>query len=449
MCDVRILESDRKVTHKLPVCGSGCGVPQAVLLKPYQPQDRCVFCRARVTPLVPLPGHIVPASHSDQCVRALCSPCARHGCNGQNRGAAVRARNATSLSARLGGHRLLLVRRRVRVGPQRVLCLPRRDGNQLLGGGGVDGDDRVKVRLGRAHLHRQREALQDLVNGEADHVQPDHALLRAHADELREGLGHVLPVHQKLARVEHVDPGRLVHRHRVRTVPRDRLRLGESADRERRVRKHDGRNKVVVHQRVRLRGASKQPVRQQPARRDGGGREVDSADDVSERVDALARRARRRVDDDVPTRRRLDARSGQVEGARHRLTPRRKQHLPVPAALALPVFENDRLRGRVAADRLRLAAHDRDARRLHLPHQPLDHVRLHRAQRRRAPNEEVDLGAEHLQDPGELDGDVAGPDHGDAVGDGVELEEAVRSDAELCCARDVRDGGAAAHSDEH
>ena len=60
-----------------------------------------------------------------------------------------------------------------------VLGLPGRDGDELLGGGGVDGDDAVEVRLGRAHLEGDAEALQDLVHGEADHVHADDPLLLA------------------------------------------------------------------------------------------------------------------------------------------------------------------------------------------------------------------------------------------------------------------------------
>ena len=47
----------------------------------------------------------------------------------------------------------------------------------------MDGDDGVKVGLGGAHLDGDAKALQNLVDGEADHVQAHHALLLALAHD--------------------------------------------------------------------------------------------------------------------------------------------------------------------------------------------------------------------------------------------------------------------------
>jgi len=88
--DVRCqnLESDRKVTHKLPVCGSGCGVPQVVVLN-----HKIVACFAgRVSP----PWCHCPVTSSlPRTVTNVCGRCARRA-----RGTAATGRTAVPPSAR-------------------------------------------------------------------------------------------------------------------------------------------------------------------------------------------------------------------------------------------------------------------------------------------------------------------------------------------------------------
>ena len=63
----------------------------------------------------------------------------------------------------------------------------------------MQSDDRVEVGLGRAHLHGHAEALQDLINGHPNHMQPNHPLLLAHAHELGACLWLRLAVDEELA----------------------------------------------------------------------------------------------------------------------------------------------------------------------------------------------------------------------------------------------------------
>jgi len=81
-----------------------------------------------------------------------------------------------------------------------------------------DGDDAVEVRLGRAHLEGDAEALQDLVHGEADHVHADDPLLLADAHEDGARLGLLLALERR--RDAHVHDGPLRFSTRDRLVER-------------------------------------------------------------------------------------------------------------------------------------------------------------------------------------------------------------------------------------
>ena len=65
-----------------------------------------------------------------------------------------------------------------------TLCRHSSQGDQLLRGSRVDGDDVVKVLLGGAHPDGHPESLQHLVAPPANHVETDHFLALALADEL-------------------------------------------------------------------------------------------------------------------------------------------------------------------------------------------------------------------------------------------------------------------------
>ena len=59
--------------------------------------------------------------------------------------------------------------------------------HELLGRGRVNAERRVEHRLGRAGLHRHREALDRLAGVGADHVQADDAVVGVVDDELHQG----------------------------------------------------------------------------------------------------------------------------------------------------------------------------------------------------------------------------------------------------------------------
>src|SRR5688572_9786021 len=58
--------------------------------------------------------------------------------------------------------------------------------DELFGAGRMDADGRVELRLGRAELHRDGDALDDLAGVGADHVRADHALGGSSHHELHE-----------------------------------------------------------------------------------------------------------------------------------------------------------------------------------------------------------------------------------------------------------------------
>src|SRR5262245_33536850 len=76
--------------------------------------------------------------------------------------------------------------------------------HELFRTGGMDRHGVVEVRLGRAHAHRNREALQHFVGADADDVEADDALLRAVRHELH--LDALLARRQRV--VERAEAGR-------------------------------------------------------------------------------------------------------------------------------------------------------------------------------------------------------------------------------------------------
>ena len=99
---------------------------------------------------------------------------------------------------------------------------------------------------------RQQQAatrLQDLVDRKPDHVQANHALLLADADDLgarARRLGAVSVLHEELARVHHVDPRRLMASDLVGAVLCDGFGFGEAHDGHRGVGEDHCGDHVVV-----------------------------------------------------------------------------------------------------------------------------------------------------------------------------------------------------------
>eukprot|EP00962_Isochrysis_galbana_P036520 scaffold12646_cov115-Isochrysis_galbana.AAC.1 len=144
------------------------------------------------------------------------------------------------------------------------LGAPRSHRHKLLGGGGMDGHRVVKVGLGGAHLEGDAEALQHLICGDADDVQPNHPLLLAGAHELH---GHRLLGLLVAQREVHRLEDRLVHGDRLLAVHLLSMRLCHPDDADGRVREDHSRDIAVLEPGVG--GAAEQPIRQPAARSDG------------------------------------------------------------------------------------------------------------------------------------------------------------------------------------
>lgn len=85
----------------------------------------------------------------------------------------------------------------------------------------VDCHGVIEVFLRCAHLQRHREALQDLVHAEANAVDADDLLFRAHADQL-----HAARLTVRGDRGIHRGKRRFIHFHLIIAVLLTRLRLG-------------------------------------------------------------------------------------------------------------------------------------------------------------------------------------------------------------------------------
>ena len=178
--------------------------------------------------------------------------------------------------------------------------------------------------------------------------------------------------------------------HSVVAVARARLRLGQTDRAERRVREDGGGHVVVIHDRRGLVGAAEETVGEETACGDRSWREIDPSDDVANCVHVRGARTRRLVDDDVTAIGRRDARGIEAEAIGHGLPADRMEDLIVALARA-PVLERDGLEPAGRRDRVDLAADDVDAGVRHLVDEDVHHVRVHRAQRTLAADEQIHL----------------------------------------------------------
>ena len=115
--------------------------------------------------------------------------------------------------------------------------------HQLLSTGGVNSHAAVKVSLGRAHLHSNTEALEDLAAAEADNVQANNLLLGAGANELVRGRRLVFGLHHGVVHGSEVG---LVDLEVLGAVLGHRLWLGKANGTNLRVREHNGWHILVA-----------------------------------------------------------------------------------------------------------------------------------------------------------------------------------------------------------
>lgn len=104
---------------------------------------------------------------------------------------------------------------------------PRREGDEFLGGGGVDGHALVQVRLRAAHLEHGRKALQHLVAAHADHMDAHYLLAGEEGHKLHRRLGLLLG-RECPGTVPKIDEGARVDLDLLLSVLRDGLRLGKT-----------------------------------------------------------------------------------------------------------------------------------------------------------------------------------------------------------------------------
>src|SRR6476469_83236 len=98
----------------------------------------------------------------------------------------------------------------------------------------------VEVALGRAHLHRYGETLQQLIAAAADDVDADDFLVAAGDDEF---YGHLLFACGE--RVVHRRECRLINLHLSRAIGAHRLRLSKAYGADRRMTEDDGRDVAI------------------------------------------------------------------------------------------------------------------------------------------------------------------------------------------------------------
>mmetsp|Transcript_22281 Transcript_22281/g.75330 ORF Transcript_22281/g.75330 Transcript_22281/m.75330 type:complete len:367 (-) Transcript_22281:539-1639(-) len=351
-------------------------------------------------------------------------------------------RSGTSAAA--GLTRALLVRRLARALLVRAAEAPGRQRDELLGSRRVDRDARVEVGLCRAHLHGHAKALEHLVGGHADDVEPNNLFLLAEADDLhrRLGLRRRLDGHRA---VPEVDKRRLVDLDVLVAVLGARLGLGQADDADRRVREDDGRDERVVRLGRRL--AVEEAVSQAPASRNGHGRQLDEPAHVAQRVHARLRRVLVLVDNDVALAVRRDLGVLERERLGQRVAANREQHRLVASDFLVAGVDDLEARIFVEDDLgQRRVRHDGHALALHLR---VEHARDHVvkvAQRAVAADDERRRCAEGVEDAGHLDGDVPRADNGRRLWQHLELEETVGRDAVLG-ALERRHGRLAANGD--
>lgn len=315
----------------------------------------------------------------------------------------------------------------------------------------MDGDAGVEVLLGGAHLEGDAEALEHLAGAEAHDVEADDLLVGPLADDLVLGGRLVLGVHHGV--VHGGEVGR-VDLEAVAAVLLDGLGLREADGADLGVGEDDARDARVVEARVGEEGRGPvQALGEAAAGGDGDGRQLRLAADVAEGEDVVDRGVLEVVDDDVALAVDLDAGALEAEGVGLGHAADGPDEVVDVGQLALAgavgVVDRQLAGGGILVDaRLGRVLMQVHAKALVLGgHAVLDHG-VEVAQEGAVADEEVGLDAEGVEHAGELDGDVAGADEGDLLGQGGDVEEAVAVDAVLG-AGDAREaGGAAADGDD-
>ena len=283
--------------------------------------------------------------------------------------------------------------------------------------------------------------MQYLVHRKTDAVQADHLLLRPDTDQLHPGglamLGQGRIHGGELAAVD---------LHLALAIFGDGFRLGQPYGADGRVAEHHGRYQIVVEVLVRL--VVEQPLREATTGRDGHRGELDAPRVVTHRIEVGDGGVLELVGRDEALLVQGDAGGGQIEvvGGGHAADgPDQAVHREVAAIFQLQgqavvgVLDHGFGHG-VGVQLGPFLRHDL--------HQGLVDHGIEVAQRRMLAHHQVGLGAESLHHAGDLHGDIAGADHGDPLGLGLQLEEAVGVDAEFSTWYG-RNLGAAAGGDQY
>ncbi len=327
--------------------------------------------------------------------------------------------------------------------------LPKRD--EFLGTCGVNGNAGIEVLLGGAHLDGDAEALQHLAGPEAHDVQADDLLVGAVADDLVLGGALVGGVHHGVVHGGEVGG---VDLEVLAAVLVDGLGLRQADGADLGVGEDDAGDVGVVEARVgEDGGGAVEALGKAAASGDGDGGQLCLAADVAEREDVVDRGVLELVDDDVALVVELHAGllEAEVVCLGHAADgPDEVVEVGYRAlAVAVLVVYRQLAGGGVLVDtRLRRLLVQMHAQALVLGrHAILDH-RVEMAQEGLVADEEVGLDAEGVEHAGEFDGDVAGADERDLLGQGGDVEEAVAVDAVLG-AGDVGEAGGAAADGDH
>ena len=181
------------------------------------------------------------------------------------------------------------------------------------------------------------------------------------------------------------------------------LRLGQADDADLRLGEHGGRH-IGVIDRGRL--AAEHSVGEGVTLADRNRRQVDPVGDVADRMDARRRGLRERIDRDAAVLGEPHAGRLETEPRNIRPPPGREHHAIDGEGFAIGQLDAEAVLDLL--DRVdRLPGDDPDAAPLHLRAQMLAHVVVEAAQNIVAAIDQRHLGAEPMENAGELDRDIA------------------------------------------
>lgn len=292
----------------------------------------------------------------------------------------------------------------------------------------MDGHAVIKLRLGSAHLDRNAKALEHLVAVATEQVDTNHLLLRTSADELVSGWLLVIE-HGEV----HVDKLGLVNLDVGVTKLSAGLVLGQTNRTRGGVREDGSRHIGVLELAVLELLATKETVGETTASRNGDRGEFIVTARITKRIHAGGTCVLVLVNDDVALVVRLDLSGLEVKFLDVRGTTDGPQHAfdLERGRLTLRLVLNADLIA-VARERLHLGVIGKvDAVVFHLAAQVIADDGVKVAEDVLGARKDGGLGAERVEDAGQLDADVTGADHSHAFGLLLQIKEAIRVNAEL------------------